>query len=79
MAVKRKGKPAMITPLEDRCVRIRERMEKLQGLIGRAEKKSVGNDAWRELLSSVVRGMNEALSDLEKRLDHIEAELREYF
>ena len=78
MATRQKRHRTKITPLRDRCVRIHGRMVKLQELLGRVEKKSAGNDAWQELLSSVIRGMNEALSDLEKRLDHIEAELREY-
>ncbi len=67
-----------IAPLKDRCIAIHGRIVRLQRMIERVEKKSRNNPVWQELLSSVILGMNEALRDLEKRLDHIETELNEY-
>ena len=74
----RTPKVSKITPLKDRCIQIHAKIASLQHLIKQAEKKSINNSAWRALLNSTIHAMNEALRDLEKRLDLIQAELKEF-
>ncbi len=66
-----------IIPIQDKCSKIHSKIVRLQKTMKKVEKKSLSNTAWRGLLNSAVKGMNDALSDLEKRLDHIELELKE--
>lgn len=67
-----------ILPLENKCIRIHTRIVALQKAMRKIEKKSASNLAWRGLLNSAVKGMNDALKDLETRLKHIELELNEF-
>ncbi|HAJ57828.1 MAG TPA: hypothetical protein DCL35_08750 [Candidatus Omnitrophica bacterium] len=70
--------PSKIMPIENKCAKIHNKIISLQKVMKKIEKKSVCNVAWRGLLNSAVKGMNEALRDLEKRLEHIELELKEF-
>ena len=66
-----------IAVLERKCRQMHAKILHLQKLMKSVEKRSMKNLIWRKLLDSAVKGLNEALCDLEKRVDHIEEELSE--
>lgn len=73
---KRAGGSKVIS-LQDKCIKIHAKMLVLQKMLKKIEKRETRNYAWRGLLNSAIAGMNEALCDLENRLDHIKSELEE--
>ncbi|MDD5019114.1 MAG: hypothetical protein PHH75_05560 [Candidatus Omnitrophica bacterium] len=66
-----------ISSLKRKCARIHAKIAYLQAAMEKVHAKNAANLAWRGLLKNAVKGMDAALDDLEDRLEHIRAEIRE--